>query len=535
MVGAGRGPGRRDEGRGEAALTLAPGASRSDGTDAPEPAGTATGARRGRDRVPWWWAPALAGTGALLVRVAVHLDGNGYRPTHVHPSMWHLLEARELAARPFAPLWDVHTSPPLFSTAVAVLLRWSPLPEDQTFRLAFTVGGVFAAVALCEVLRAVGCRWWIAALTAVVALSKPAHISAELYVSHEAFVTPMVVGLLWAVAAYARRPSLGRYGVVLTAATLLTLTRALFHPLWLVLVIVAVAVMRRPPVDLRRVAAVGALPLVLVVALMAKNEVRFGTFSLSSWAGMNWSRAAVYPLGHERVERMIAAGELSPQARVMWFSPYEDYERLHGPCDAHFGTSALDAPVKAESDAGVPAANYNAACFVPVYEQALEDSVAAVRHAPGIYARTVGASTLMYLTDTRRGEDLGALEGTTGDTLNRVHDVINLERYVRVWYPNVYPLRTDVQLTSILGIVVVLVAGARAVRRRRRGTATDGDVVVVVAALTVAFVTVVGVGFDAFENGRFREPLDPLLLGAVLGGGIEAAARALDRRRARPS
>jgi len=265
---------------------------------------------------------------------------------------------------------------------------------------------------------------------------------------------------------------------------------------------------------------------------MTKNQVRFGTFSLSSWAGMNLSRAALSPLGDERTERMIAAGELSPQARIMWFSQYEAYEPLFGPCATDFGTRALDDPVKDDASAAFPSANYNAACYVPAYEQAMTDSLAAIRHEPGVYARTVWASSLMYLSDTRRSHELGALGGSTAEVLQKAHALMNLERTTLARYPNVYPLPADVQLTLVVGLAVAVAAGARSLHRRWRGTATARDLVAVVVALTVVNVTAVGVTFDAFENARFREPLDPLVFGALLAGGLELAARAWQRRRA---
>lgn len=482
--------------------------------------------------VPWWWPPALVVAGSLVVRVALERAGNGFRSTHLHPSMWHLLETDQLIANPFAPLWDVHTTPPLFNVAVGVLLRWSPLPEGATFRLVFVAGGLFGAVALCQVLRAMGCRWWVASLTAVVVFSKPALLAFETYVAHESFVVPLLMGTVWAVAAYARQRTIGRYGLVLLAATALVLTRALFTPLWLVAVVAALLAWPPAAVDRRRVVLVTALPFVVVLGLMTKNQVRFGTFSLSSWAGMNLSRAALSPLGDERTERMIAAGELSPQARIMWFSQYEAYEPLFGPCATDFGTRALDDPVKDDASAAFPSANYNAACYVPAYEQAMTDSLAAIRHEPGVYARTVWASSLMYLSDTRRSHELGALGGSTAEVLQKAHALMNLERTTLARYPNVYPLPADVQLTLVVGLAVAVAAGARSLRRRWRGTATARDLVAVVVALTVVNVTAVGVTFDAFENARFREPLDPLVFGALLAGGLELAARAGQRRRA---
>jgi hypothetical protein len=495
----------------------------------PSDTGSRPPVRRG---VPWWRPTAVVVAGSLMVRVALAHAGNGYRPTHVRPSMWHLLEADQLAANPFAPLWDVHTTPPLFNVAVGVLLRWSPLPESTTFRLVFVAGGLFGAVALCHVLMAVGCRWWVASLTAVVTFSKPAVLAVETYVAHESLVVPLLMGTVWAVAAYARRRTLGRYGLVLLAATALVLMRALFTPLWLVAV--AAVLLAWPPeaVDRRHLVLVTALPFVVVLGVMTKNQVRFGTFSLSSWAGMNLSRAALTPLGDETIERMVADGELSPLARITWFSPYEEYEPLFGACETDFGTRVLDDPAKDDGSAAFPNANYNAACYLPVYEQAMTDSLSAIRHQPGVYARTVWASSLLYMSDTRRAYELGALGGTTAEILDRAHALMNLERTTTARYPSLFPVPADVQLTLVAGLVLVVGAGARSLRRRLRGTATARDLVAVVVAVTVLNVTAVGITFDAFENGRFREPLDPLVFGALLAGGLESAVRAWQRRRA---
>jgi hypothetical protein len=384
--------------------------------------------------VPWWWPVTVVVAGSAFVRIWLTLARNRFEYYQLHPSVWHLVEPDRLAANPLAPLWDVHTTPPLFNVFVGVVLRWSPLSEETSFRLVFSLGAIVSAVALCEILRALGCRWWIAAAVAVVMFADPAVIGYEFYVAQEALVIPLLYGTLWAVVRYARGPSLGRLGWVLGLATTLVLSRALFHPLWMLGLVAVVVAVRPPPGGRRKVLLVTALPFVLVVGVMAKNEVRFGTFSLSSWMGMNLSRVAVLPLGEERRTELVEEGVLSELALVPPFRKYAEYEPYVSECRSDHGTPVLDDPVKGDGNDKVVNPNFNATCYLPLYRQAQRDAVAAIRAEPGIYARTVRANVLAYLSespDARFGEPEGRMARALGD----LHDVLALEVRATARYP----------------------------------------------------------------------------------------------------
>jgi hypothetical protein len=313
---------------------------------------------------------------------------------------------------------------------------------------------------------------------------------------------------------------------MLAPATVLVLTRAQFHPLWLAGLVAIVVAVRPPPGGRRTVALVAAVPFVLIGGLMVKNEVRFGSFSLSSWSGMNLTRVAVAPLDADRREELTRDGDLSPLASLPPFASYETYAPYVPECDSDFGTPVLDDPDKGDAVPGSANPNFNAACYVPVFRQAQEDASSAIRHAPGTYVRSVGANVVVYLSDTPPAQRYGALEGRLAAPLETVHDVLWLEVSREARYPNGFVMPADVHVTWVLGFTVVLVAGARAVRARVRGAKGPRELVVLAVVWTVVYVTVISVVFDAFENGRFRAPLDPLVMGVLLGLVGELAARA---------
>jgi hypothetical protein len=399
----------------------------------------------------------------------------------------------------------------------------------MSFRLLFSLGAIVSAVAVCEILRALGCRWWIAAAVAVVMFASPAVLGYEFYVAQEAVVIPLVYGTLWAVVRYAQVPSLARLGWVLGLATVLVLTRALFHPLWMLGLVAVVVAVRPPPIGRRKLLLVNALPFVVVLGVMAKNEVRFGTFSLSSWMGMNLSRVAVLPLGEERRSELVEEGVLSELAMVPPFRKYVEYEPYVPECHADHGTPVLDDPVKGDGNEKVVNPNFNATCYLPLYQQAQRDAVAAIRAEPGIYARTVGANVVAYLSESPDPR-FGTPEGRMARALGDLHDVLALEVRATARYPGVWSIPGDVQVTFVVGCAAVLVAAGRSVRRRLRREAGARDLVVLVVAWTVVFTTLISVVADAFENGRFRSPLDPLVMGLVIAGLCELAARAVRAR-----
>lgn len=498
-----------------------PGQAPGDATDeAPADGPDAAPAEGGTSRR--WQGWLIVALGVLITRAGVWAAGNGFVTEQLYPrSGWHLADPVELRQNPFGPLWDMHIQPPLFNVFVGVVLRWSPLRDALSFQILFAAGAVAGAVALHEILRGCGCRWWVAAFTTVVVFSDPMLITYELMLFHEPVVTPLLLLTVWACVSYARTPSVGRLALFVGSGTVLVLTRAMFSPLWFVTM--GLAVMIRPPrINWRRTALVATIPLLLVVGIMAKNQVRFGAFTLSSWFGMNFQRAAISSQTDEYIKQAVDDGRVSAMALQRSFGRYELYEPFVPPCDRRWGTPVIDRPTKLDGEV-----NYNYGCFVPVYAQAQRDSLAAVRSDPATYARTIRVNSLLYLSEAQYEQP----SGTVADTLRRVHDVLGVEVTTRAVYPMGYGhWHSQVQLMVLVALLGLIVLGLWAIVAAARGRRTANVAVAAFVGLTVLYVTAVSVLFDAFENARFRAPLDPLLFGAVVGGCLEGAMRWRGRR-----
>jgi len=271
------------------------------------------------------------------------------------------------------------------------------------------------------------------------------------------------------------------------------------------------------------VAVVAAVPFALILGLMAKNEARFGTFSLSSWFGMNLARMVVASLSGDERDPLIADGTISPQAAVQPFAPFEDYAavgtRAVTRCRADYGGAALDDPRKASE----AAPNYNYGCFLPVYAQAQDDAGAVIRHRPGHYVVMVRAAAVTYMSE----EGLSAVEPSKPVTvLDRIHDTLGLEIGMTAWYGDLrLPMR--VYPTAFLSLVGLVGAGVWAGWQALRGRRSVVVVVLAFVGFTLLYASAAGVLFEVWENARFRLPLDPILYATPLALAGEALARRL--------
>jgi hypothetical protein len=454
---------------------------------------------------------------------------------------WQLLDVSILQDDPLRGTWYLHTQPPLFNAVVGVL-AWSPLP---------LAGALFALDVVALLVVAFGVqdllvRWRVpvvgATVAAGVAVANPALLSTIRIAGYEVLLAALAVALVWTLDRYLAGPTGRRLAAVVGLGLALVLTRALFHPLWLALVLAVVIVARRPP--RRHVLLAAAVPVLVIGGLTAKNAALVGSPSLSSWTGFNLQRGVLGPMPAADVQAAIAAGDVTDLATQRPWQPLAAYEPWTDGCVPGGGHPALADASKAVRGTEVP--NFNAECFVRLYDESQANAVAMIRREP-----------LQYLADRRLALmasfsflPLGADGGSSflGEPLpsrswlDDVFDVAMLRQRVVLdlsgrnipLFGDTLPI--DVAWTAVVAyLLVVAGAAAAAVRCWRGRPSPDGrDVIWVLTGLTVLFVVVGGDLVEFGENGRFRTMLDPLVVafvavavtGAVRRARVLLAARA---------
>jgi hypothetical protein len=450
---------------------------------------------------------------------------------------WQLIDLRDLTTDPLGSVWYLHTQPPGYNLLVGIV-GWLGAP------LAGTVFAIFVACLLGTglLLHGLLVRWGVGPIVAgaivAFALLNPSLLTTMTIGSYEVPVALLAVASLVAIQRYLDAPSLRWLLATSGLLTLCAMTRSLFNPIWLALVLVVVLLAR--PVSWRRVGGALLIPLVLVGGWMLKNQILFGTPTMSSWLGFNMQRGIVAPMDRDLVAADVRDGQVSDLALEYPWLALHDYDEWTDGCEPVHDNAAVSREMK-QPFHGLPVPNYNNECFLPAYAQAQEDAATLARRHPGRYAH----DRLAALAMSYRFAEIGS---PTEDTwLDNVYEPLLGKRRVVLdisdWNLSLLtadraPMPLDISLTLAALTVFVLVRGGlvslyRLARRGWRGRHSwpAQEVVWLVVAWTTAVVILGGDLIEFGENGRFRSTLDPLLVALPLAALAQWAARARARRR----
>ncbi|MDD9935085.1 MAG: hypothetical protein OXT09_15845 [Myxococcales bacterium] len=340
-----------------------------------------------------WGALALIFVGS---RVALHMTG-----VHIEvgrPAL-HVLDPEVLAHSPARALWNLHMQPPGLTALTALVVQ---LPEGAQVPAAewlFSALGALATGCLYWLVRELGAppRW---ALTAAVVYCLGSE--ALLYERLFYYPLPLAAALLLGMCAALRffeRGSTGSALLAVASFTAMTLTYALFHPLWLLLVFALLSVGARAGKHAARALLTAcALSALLVAGVVLKNGVRFGSYGLTSWTGMNLATTTHW-LDPEGLQAMVDRGELSPVSRVLPFEGLTAVERAAG--------APRHPPELWALRTSSGHWNYNHAAVVGLARRYAADWRRAMGHAPERYLRSLAHS--LHATFLRPSADFRPL------------------------------------------------------------------------------------------------------------------------------
>jgi hypothetical protein len=475
--------------------------------------------------------------GWLATRVACHAAGVRFDASPLGWFMQYL--APDLLRHDLArSLLALHAQPPLYNAFLGGVLKLGEAAAAWVFPSIHAALGLLLVLALYAILRRLGLGRGAAGGVAFLYGASP---TAVLHESWLFYTHPLSAALVGAAFFLHRLVSTGRgrdAAAYFALVAAVALTRGLFHLVWvLACVLLALAWMRRPG---RAVLACAACAVLAVGALYAKNAWLFGTFSASSWAGMNLANVAMARWSLEERRALVERGVVSELALVEPFAELAYYPGRRG--DAGSDPPALREAWKAP---GVP--NYNHRAYIEVSRQYGRDALALVRADPARYWASVREAWRLYLLPPTDHPFLAANRAEIA-ALDRLYKALvygvpaawrGAEPGARRGSPE-YLARHG----CWLWLVAALVAGgaaagavARGLLARARGRPLAPDGLARLATLgfclfQVLFVSAVANALELGENNRFRVPIEPLLVVLVADTG-RGVARAFRSARAR--
>ncbi|MFQ5791688.1 MAG: hypothetical protein ACE5JI_14545, partial [Acidobacteriota bacterium] len=206
-------------------------------------------------------------------------------------------------------LYYLHAQPPLFNLYLGVVLKLFPQASTAAFAVSFGAAGLGLLLGLAWLLERLGVSRWISGVLCALLACSPGFVAYRHWLFYTLPVAFLLVGMAVFLLLYidSGRPRWSR--AFCAAAAALMLTRAVYHPLWLVAVLAAVV----PLLDGRRRKALSMAaiaPLLLVTGLYLKNYLLVGHFSGSSWLGMNLAKR--WPLSQREMASLRGEGKIPP-------------------------------------------------------------------------------------------------------------------------------------------------------------------------------------------------------------------------------
>jgi hypothetical protein len=369
-------------------------------------------------------------------------------------------------------------------------------------------------------MRRLGVSAGLAFVLATWLATAPAFVAYENWLFYS---LPVAALLVLAALAFERAVRSGRTrdGVLFLAILALVCgARSLYH---LVYLLAAVALLGASWRDGRRAIAAGAVPVLLVGGIYAKNKVLFGHLAASTWTGMSLARLTTDALPPLEAQRLVAAGTLSPASLVPAFSRPRMYARSYF---EGLPPSRARALYWEEKTTGWP--NFNHAAYIRISDDLLRDARWVLRHRPRTYLASVREAWGIYF---RAPADLRFLGAENIGVLRPASDLYDVVFFGRWPWPGTgHDPRAPARYWGlILGLPIVFAAGLAAAVGR--GLDRPRRLLVAWLCFNIAFVAVVGNFLELGENNRFRFETDPLSL-CLLGLALQSAVDHV-RRRAR--
>ena len=448
-------------------------------------------------RRPYLFYGSLAAV-FLLSRLLVRQAGVTFIDEIIF-SGWQLLDTELLRQQLTESLWYLHSQPPLYNLLAGLVLKASGEQHVAVFAGIYLLLGLATTLLLAHALRTAGVSKTLSFVITVLFFCSPASILYENWGFYTHLEVFGITGLLWAGVCYFKTGQKKRYLVLLFAfAAGLCLTRSMFHWSFFAALTVLMVLFSQKR---KQVWLTGGLAFLPILAWYTKNALLFGTFTASTWGGMNFVRMSpdyATPLGQIGVWADIATYD-----SVLHFGP------------APYPVEAITAAQKRNG-----ANNYNHYGYIEVSKRFGEEAWVQLKKKPDVYRENVNRAFFIFFEPPSQLR-FGFLKPNYDKLgpLNRLY-------HFGYAYPTAHVGKDLIHINLTLYILVT--AGAILLFFLYKDK--DTRAVLLLALFLLLFVFVIGILLELGENNRFRFiTVPPVLL--LAGMELQALFRFFSQKR----
>lgn len=385
----------------------------------------------------------------------------------------------------------LHSQPPLYNLFLGIVLKFSGPCFGAAFHLFYALAGLLVVLMLYEVMVRLAVGRQVRFIMTSVFIASPSAIGYENWLFYTHAIMFFFMLAIWSAVKAMTENKSGFWHVYAWSCATVTLMRSLYHPFWLIAVLLLPVVARG--VSVRAMARCAWLPVLCVAAVIVKNIVLFNTASLSSWVGMSLAYKTSDQIPRALLVIDCLNGRISPISLIRSYSEPSAYLPITGPA-APRGIDALDRLYKRP---GIP--NYNAALYLAVSRAYMRDTPYLLAHYPlrimKYYCKAMGVFFLP----------------PSVNFLWEQNEIV-MKQYA-AWYNGIVWLSLPAVHGRSIGFVVffcIIIVLSTLLLTSRISIRPALRIVTFFVAFTMLWIVVTGnlLAFD--ETHRFRHPLEPL-------------------------
>ncbi len=407
---------------------------------------------------------------------------------------WQYLDVESLRNNLLHGVWYDHVQPPGFNLLLGIVLKLSGSHAPFVFNIllkAITLANTFL---LLHILKQLIQSPNLPVVISLIYLLSPATLILEAELFYTTFISMLLLGSIFYLLQFRRKPNwLNGFGIFFPLGVL-CLTRSMYHLGWFLVIIVVVIYYYKNKSGFAKLVVSAFFSLALVTGWYLKNYFVFGSFSTSTWIGMNISRNVFHD------SEITDSSHIEAYEAFSKISSYKKF--ISGNLEKEFaGLDDRDLLSEMKNDTFI---NENHIDYMDVSKKYLAASKEYVKAHPVAYLKNVLQSSIIFFTPATR-------------YMIAEPKAANIKYYDAVYSFNLSPFaegkqqrRIALTISAIPKLLIYLTVFffiSRSAIRNKKISLLN-----LIITITIGFVFLVSSLFEHYENMRFRYEIEPLFL-----------------------
>ncbi len=420
---------------------------------------------------------------------------------------WQYLDVHTLQDNLISGLWYDHTQPPVFNFLLGIVVQWTGKFAPTVFILSLKVISLINTLLLLRIGKSLlpaptasqpSMVRHLPLIISLLYLLSPATIIFENELFYTSFISLMFLTSAWSLISLRQTIDWKHTAGFVIPLLAIAMTRSMYHLVWLLAIIAAIVFLYRKKAGVIRIATGGLFILLLAGGWYLRNYLLFGSFSSSTWMGMNLAR---------NVYHDAPTTDSSDIASIEPFSPISAYKRWLSPADTARFTSVgvRDLHEEMKNDSFI---NEKHIAYIAVSRLYMESCKRQIKAHPTHFLSNIAQSAIIFFAPATRYSvnEYQAKKIMYYDLLYS----FNLSHFAT----GKQQRRIALTLSAIPKLLIYLVVFGWWCRRIIRTRSIDALTAFIF--LVMAYVFCLSSVFEHYENMRFRYEVEPLFL--ILAG-----------------